>query len=48
MKRFYSHLHDGKSKDQALRTAQVEQIREKSRWSHPFHWAAFELFGDWR
>jgi CHAT domain-containing protein/Tfp pilus assembly protein PilF len=48
MKRFYSHLRDGKSKDEALRKAQLEQIREKSRSSHPFYWAAFELFGDWQ
>jgi CHAT domain-containing protein/tetratricopeptide (TPR) repeat protein len=48
MERFYQHLHDGLSKDEALRAAQVDQIREKSASSHPFHWAAFELFGDWR
>ena len=48
MKRFYSYLGSGKSKDEALRAAQIDQIREKSGSSHPFHWAAFELFGDWR
>jgi CHAT domain-containing protein len=48
MKRFYGHLHDGQPKDEALRAAQIDMIREKSRSSHPFHWAAFELFGDWR
>lgn len=48
MKSFYSHLHNGKSKDEALRAAQIDQIRGKSGSSHPFHWAAFELFGDWR
>ena len=48
MKRFYSHLRAGESKDEALRAAQVDQIRGKSGSSHPFHWAAFELFGDWR
>jgi CHAT domain-containing protein/Tfp pilus assembly protein PilF len=48
MERFYHHLHDGKSKDEALRAAQVDMIREKSGSAHPFHWAAFELFGDWR
>lgn len=48
MKRFYGYLRDGKPKDEALRAAQIDQIREKSRLSHPFHWAAFELFGDWR
>lgn len=44
MKSFYGHLRSGKSKDEALRAAQVEQVRE----AHPFHWAAFQLTGDWR
>ncbi len=48
MQRFYGYLRDGKSKDEALRAAQIDQIRGKSGSSHPFHWAAFELFGDWR
>jgi len=48
MKRFYGHLHNGESKDEALWAAQIDQIRGKSGSSHPFHWAAFELFGDWR
>jgi CHAT domain-containing protein/tetratricopeptide (TPR) repeat protein len=48
MLRFYGHLRGGKSKDEALRLAQLEAIRAKSPWSHPFHWAAFQLFGDWQ
>ncbi|MEO6193948.1 MAG: CHAT domain-containing tetratricopeptide repeat protein [Thermoanaerobaculia bacterium] len=48
MKRFYGYLRAGKSKDEALREAQIDQIREKSGSSHPFFWAAFELSGDWR
>jgi CHAT domain-containing protein/tetratricopeptide (TPR) repeat protein len=48
MKRFYGYLQKGRSKDEALRAAQVDLIRSKSGSSHPFHWAAFELFGDWR
>jgi CHAT domain-containing protein len=48
MKRFYGYLHDGKSKDEALRAAQIDQIRKKGGSSHPFFWAAFELNGDWR
>ncbi len=48
MKRFYRYLRNGKSKDEALRAAQIDQIRGKAGSSHPFHWAAFELFGDWR
>jgi CHAT domain-containing protein/tetratricopeptide (TPR) repeat protein len=48
MKRFYGYLRSGKPKDEALRAAQIDQIRKKTGESHPFHWAAFELFGDWR
>jgi CHAT domain-containing protein len=48
MKRFYGYLRSGKSKDEALRAAQTDQIRGRSGSPHPFHWAAFELFGDWR
>ena len=48
MKRFYGYLRSGKTKDEALRAAQIDQIRKKTGESHPFHWAAFELFGDWR
>jgi CHAT domain-containing protein/tetratricopeptide (TPR) repeat protein len=46
MQRFYGYLRSGKSKDEALQAAQIDQIRGGS--PHPFHWAAFELFGDWR
>lgn len=44
MESFYRHLREGRSKDEALRQAQIERIRD----SHPFHWAAFQLTGDWR
>jgi CHAT domain-containing protein/Tfp pilus assembly protein PilF len=47
MKRFYGHLKGGKAKDEALRAAQVEMIRTEGT-AHPFHWAAFQLIGDWR
>ena len=47
MKSFYGHLRAGKTKDEALRAAQLDQIRKKSG-SHPFFWAAFQLTGDWR
>jgi len=57
MARFYAHLKAGQSKDEALRDAQVELLTGPIRSlgsaepleldaSHPFHWAAFELFGD--
>ena len=59
MKRFYGHLRAGRSKDAALRQAQLDLIRgtivvqdEETRTrldaSHPFYWAAFQLNGDWR
>jgi CHAT domain-containing protein/Tfp pilus assembly protein PilF len=48
MKRFYGYLRAGKPKDEALRAAQIDQIREKPESSHPFFWAAFELNGDWK
>jgi CHAT domain-containing protein len=48
MARFYRYLRDGRSKDEALRAAQIDQIRQKGGSSHPFFWAAFELNGDWR
>jgi CHAT domain-containing protein/Tfp pilus assembly protein PilF len=48
MKRFYGYLRAGKTKDEALRAAQIDHIREKSSASHPFYWAAFQLSGDWR
>ena len=44
MQRFYGYLRNGKPKDEALRAAQIDQVRGRS---HPFHWAAFELFGAW-
>ena len=48
MESFYGHLRAGKPKDEALRAAQIDQIRDKTGVSHPFHWAAFQLTGDWR
>ena len=47
MKRFYGYLRGGRSKDEALRAAQADFIRRQD-FSHPFHWAAFQLSGDWR
>jgi CHAT domain-containing protein len=47
MKQFYSHLRAGQSKASALRQAQVDLMRDPAT-RHPFHWAAFELVGDWR
>lgn len=47
MKSFYSHVLDGKNRDEALRQAQLELIRSEG-FAHPVHWAAFEVSGDWR
>jgi CHAT domain-containing protein len=47
MPRFYEHLRRGLTKDEALRQTQIEWIRDPKR-SHPSHWAAFELIGDYR
>lgn len=39
----------GKAKDEALRIAQLDLIRsKKSELSHPYNWAGFSLYGDWR
>ncbi len=49
MKRFYTYLRQGKTKDEALRAAQLDLIHsEKSELSHPYNWAGFALYGDWR
>jgi CHAT domain-containing protein/tetratricopeptide (TPR) repeat protein len=59
MTSLYRSLRAGKSKDEALRTAQIDLIRGRARnaasqdaatasFQHPFHWAAFQLMGDWR
>jgi CHAT domain-containing protein len=32
---------------QALRSAQIE-LRNNPRWSHPYFWAAFSAYGEWR
>jgi CHAT domain-containing protein len=45
MKRFYSYLKAGRTKDEALRSAQIDLIRGRYT---PFHWAAFQVIGDWR
>jgi len=60
MRRFYAQLQAGQPKDLALRQAQLELIHGPLRVSdelgedaeldatHPFFWAPFQLFGDWR
>jgi CHAT domain-containing protein/Tfp pilus assembly protein PilF len=60
MTRFYDYLRKGQSKDEALRTAQIELLRTAIKVTDqkdvskeldataPFYWAAFQLYGDWR
>jgi CHAT domain-containing protein len=47
MKGFYGGLKAGKSKDEALRGAQLKLLKDE-RTASPFHWAAFQIYGDWR
>lgn len=47
MTRFYSQLKAGRTKDEALREAQVLLMRSPE-FSHPYHWAAFQMVGDWK
>ena len=42
MKAFYGRLGQGAEKAAALRETMLE-IRQQ--WPHPYHWAAFALFG---
>lgn len=60
MVRFYSYLKAGRTKDEALRAAQLDLLREPLQVpgeetgaeeigaSAPYHWAAFQIYGDWR
>jgi len=45
MRAFYSGLSRGLSKSRALREAKTDMLR--SRFRHPFYWAAFILYGDY-
>ena len=60
MERLYRHLRSGKTKDEALRAAQLELIRGPVETvdregrvvtrdlSSPYYWAAFQMIGDWQ
>jgi CHAT domain-containing protein/Tfp pilus assembly protein PilF len=43
MERFYTHLHDGMGKSEALRQAQMD-VREQH--PNPYYWAGYVLSGD--
>ncbi len=47
MTAFYGNLKNGQKKGQALRNAALTMMRD-GKHSHPYHWASFVLFGDWR
>jgi CHAT domain-containing protein len=47
MTSFYEHLKAGDGKAEALRKAQLE-VRQDDRYSHPYFWSGFLLFGDYR
>jgi CHAT domain-containing protein len=45
MARFYDEIARGRAPAAALREAQLALSRDP-RWSHPYYWAAFTLYGD--
>jgi CHAT domain-containing protein len=59
MRRFYRELFAGRAATEALRTAQLELLSAPLEVgnddqpvtvdaTHPYHWAAFVLIGDWK
>jgi len=42
---FYNHLYEGRAKDDALRLAMLEVIKDRDH-LNPFYWAAFQVIGD--
>ena len=45
--RFYYHLSKGKQKDEAMRLAKLEYLKESSpAFTNPYFWAAYEVLGD--
>jgi CHAT domain-containing protein/tetratricopeptide (TPR) repeat protein len=47
MKEFYTQLLKGKSRAEALRSAQLSIKKHKKYW-HPIYWASFSFCGNWR
>ena len=47
MDEFYNNLNKKLDKVDALRLAQ-ETLSKNPKYSHPFYWGAFVLYGDWR
>jgi CHAT domain-containing protein len=46
-KEFYEALSEGESRSGALRRAKIHLLSRKAT-SHPFYWAGFSLYGDWK
>lgn len=46
MSEFYQQLSQGVRKAEALRTAQLNLLKQ-SKYEHPFYWAPFVLVGNW-
>lgn len=47
MSKFYTFLKKGLSPVAALRSAQISMLQEE-KWKSPYHWAAFQIEGDWK
>lgn len=47
MVRFYTSFRKHAAKDEALRDAQLHAINSGT-YAHPYYWAAFQLYGDWK
>lgn len=43
---FYKFLDDGKDKDEALKMAKLDFIKNNPLKSHPYYWAGFVINGD--
>ena len=44
---YKNKANKGESLGSALRRAKLDLLASKE-YSHPFHWASFQLYGDWR
>jgi CHAT domain-containing protein len=47
MSKMYSYLRKGYGKAESLRRAQLDLLNSK-KYSNPFYWAPFEVFGGWQ
>jgi CHAT domain-containing protein len=47
MQTMYQRLQDGAEKGEALRQAQLSLLHDTT-FRHPYYWAPFVLYGDWR